>query len=229
MNSILKPLFLILIVVGLTSCGSNIKVKETWQSEDFDIIKDQKVLVINKFKKKGLRQRGEQQIANKLRDAGINAVEAFVAFPELENRDDRTPEQVAQIVDRIKAEGFQGVVITKVDSGDASRSTTTRLSEENKRETDPYFDTSQYGSRTVSFGVYYNNPAELVPNSTPGPDGAEETTTNFTEIYMLETLTYYLGPDRDQVLGSMKIEVTDPDNLMEIFEKYGESIAQQFK
>lgn len=229
MKLVFKSLFPIVCLWIFASCASNVKEKDSWKSEDFDLIKDQKVLVINKFDREGLRQRGEQQIANQLRAVGINAVEAFVAFPNVENRNDRTPEEVAQIIERIKAEGFNGVVITKVDGGDASRSTTTRLTEENSGETDKYFDTSQYGSRTVSFGVYYNNPADLIPNSTPGPNGMEETTTNFTEVYMLESLTYYFGADKELVLGSISIEVSDPDDIMDVLEKYGATVAKQFK
>lgn len=218
--------FSLLLVVG---CGSNVKLKNSWQDDNIAIIKTEKVLVINKSKREGIRQRGEREITNAMKAKGVNAVESFVAFPYLSVNANRTEAEIAKVLQQFLDAGYETVMITRLKDPSKQVSTTTRITEEDKQksETDEYYDTSSYGKYPVTFGVYFNNPE--VPNRTPGPDGLEETTDNYSEVFELETVTYHIKPGQEKLLGSVTIDITDPEDIMGTLEKYAELVANQLK
>ena len=225
MNRLMQILLLsFFLMIG---CGSNVKIKKSWQDDNIAIIKTEKVLVINKSKREGIRQRGEREITNALKEKGVDAVEAFVAFPYLSVNATRTEEEIAKVLQQFLDAGYEAVMITKLKNPSKEASTTTRITEEDtqKSETDEFFKTSSYGKYPVSFGVYFNDPE--VPNRTPGPDGLEETTDNYSEVFELETVTYHIKPGQEKLLGSITIDITDPEDIMGTLEKYAELVAKQ--
>jgi len=211
----------------MIGCGSNVKIKKSWQDDNIAIIKTEKVLVINKSKREGIRQRGEREITNALKEKGVDAVEAFVAFPYLSVNATRTEEETAKALQQFLDAGYEAVMITRLKNPSKEASTTTRITEEDtqKSETDEFFKTSSYGKYPVSFGVYFNDPE--VPNRTPGPDGLEETTDNYSEVFELETVTYHIKLGQEKLLGSITIDITDPEDIMGTLEKYAELVAKQ--
>ena len=218
--------FSLLLVVG---CGSNVKLKNSWQDDNIAIIKTEKVLVINKSKREGIRQRGEREITNAMKAKGVDAVESFVAFPYLSVNTTRTEEEIAKVLQQFLDAGYESVMITRLKDPSKQVSTTTRITEEEtqKSETDEFFETSSYGKYPVTFGVYFNDTE--VPNRTPGPDGLEETTDNYSEVFELETVTYHIKPGQEKLLGSVTIDITDPEDIMGTLEKYAELVANQLK
>ena len=236
MNKLIKTTLIVFTIILFSGFATleKVKVKNSWKSDNFGILKTQKILVINKFKKEGIRQRGERAIADKLREEGYDAVEAFVAFPYLNVLINRTPEEIEDVIRQIGGEGYNSIIITKLKNPN-NEPTTTRLTEESKRqetadekEINKAFNTSSYGKDIIAFGVYYNDPAPA-PNRTPGPSGMEETTANYSEDFLLETLTYYFGNNQEQILASISIDITDPDNVMKVLEKYASFVGKQFK
>ncbi len=228
MSKLIKTLPLIIALLIFSASSAQVKAKKKWKADNFNVVKGKKTLVINKSRSEGIRQRGEQAIANKLRDIGLDATEAFIAFPYLNVRLNRTPEELDAVIKEIIAAGYGAIIITKLKDPESHPSGTTRLTEGDKSETDKYYDTSSYGKYPVSFGVYFNDPAENTPNRTPGPSGLEETTTNYSEVFSLETLTFNISAGQEQLLASVSIDVTDPDNVTKILDRYAKIVAKQF-
>jgi len=211
----------------MIGCGSNVKLKDSWQDANINIIKSEKVLVINKSKSEGIRQHGERQIANAMRAKGVNAIEAFVAFPYLSVNTTRTNEELDKVVQQFLDAGFEAVIVTKLKDPSKAVSSTTRITEGEKSETDKFYDTSSYGKYPLTFGVHFND--EEVPNRTPGPNGMEETTDNYSEVFELETVTYSIKPGAERLLSSMTIDITDPEDIKGTLEKYAKLVAKQVK
>ena len=229
MNKLIQTLFLTFSLLLMIGCGSNVKLKKSWQDDNIGVIKTEKVLIINKSKREAIRQRGEREIANALKVKGVAAVEAFVAFPYLSVNATRTEEEIAKVLQQFLDAGYETVMITRLKNPSKEASTTTRITEDEKQksETDEFFETSSYGKYPVSFGVYFNE--QDVPNRTPGPDGLEETTDNYSEVFELETVTYHIKLGQEKLLGSITIDITDPEDIMGTLEKYAELVAKQLK
>lgn len=232
MNKLIKTLPLLIVLLIFSTSTAQVKAKEKWKADNFDVVKSKKILVISKMRSEGIRQRGEQTITNKLKELGLDATEAFVAFPYLNVKLNRTPEELDAVIKQIIDAGYGAIVITKLKNPESQHSATTRLTEndeiEEQKKIDKSYDTSSYGKYPVSFGVYFNDPVGNAPNRTPGPSGLEETTTNYSEVFSLETLTYNISVNEEQLLASTSINITDPDNVMKILEKYAKIVAKQF-
>ncbi len=230
MNKLIKALIFTISFTFLLGCASNVKLKKSWKSDDFNTVKNNKILVVNKSKSEAIRQRGEREITNALKEKGMNAVEAFVAFPHISVANGRSEAELEKVIDQILAAGYKSVVITKLINPEKYGSGKTRLTEDDQKdETATYYDTSSYGKYPMTFGVYFNNPNDIVPNRTPGPNGMEETTENFSEVFLLETLTYNIEKKSEQLLSSVSIEITDPENVMDVLKRYAALVSKQFE
>ncbi len=229
MNKLIQTLLFTFSLLLMIGCGSNVKLKKSWQDDNIGVIKTEKVLIINKSKREGIRQRGEREIANALKVKGVDAVESFVAFPYLSVNANRTEEELAKVLQQFLDAGYEAVMITKLKNPSKEMSANTRITDEDKQksETDEFYDTSSYGKYPLTFGVYLNDTD--VPNRTPGPDGLEETTDNYSEVFELETVTYHIKPGQEKLLGSVAIDITDPEDIMGTLEKYAELVAKQLK
>jgi len=230
MSKFTYPILFLFSLFILVGCGSKVKLKDSWQSDDINTAKSEKILVVNHATSEGIRQRGEREIANALKAKGIDAVEAFTAFPYFSTSVKRTPEEIDAVIKKIVDAGYGAVMITKLKNPKDKATASTRLTENEDiaSETDAYFNTSTYGKYPMTFGVYLGAEGN-VPNRTPGPNGLEETTDNFSEVFELVTVTYNIKPGKEQLLGSVTIDVTDPDNIVETLEKYAKLVANQFK
>ncbi|MFK5879477.1 MAG: hypothetical protein QM478_08275 [Flavobacteriaceae bacterium] len=229
MNKLIQTFLLTFSLLLMVGCGPTVKLKNSWQDDNLAVIKTEKVLIINKSKREGIRQRGEREIANALKVKGVDAVESFVAFPYLSVNANRTEEELAKVIQQFLDAGYEAVMITKLKDPAKAVSSTTRITEEDnqKNETDKFYDTSSYGKYPLTFGVYFND--TKVPNRTPGPNGLEETTDNYSEVFELETVTYHIKPGQEKLLGSVTIDITDPEDIMGTLEKYAELVAKQLK
>jgi len=230
MSKLTYSILFLFSLFTVVSCGSKVKLKDSWQSDNINVVKSEKILIINHSGSKGIRQRGEREIANALKAKSIDAVEAFVAFPYLNVVTKRTEAEVDAVIQKIVDAGYSAVMITKLKNPRDMPTTSTRLTE-NERDvsgTDAYFNTSSYGKHPITFGVYLGAEGN-VPNRTPGPNGLEQTTDNFSEVFELVTVTYNIAPGKEQLLGSVTIDVTDPDDIMETLKKYAHLVANQFR
>lgn len=217
MNKFYQSILVLFFLAFVSSSYAQVKLKKSWKDPEIKILKSEKVLVLNKFKSEGVRQRGEQEMAKALKDKEVDAVEAFIAFPYLSVNANRTNQELDKVVKQILDAGYEAVVVTKLKNPAKYASSTTRITEGDKKET----------SSNLTFRSYFNNTE--VPNRTPGPNGVEETTDNVTEVFELETVIYHIKPGDERLLCSVSIDVTNPKNIMKILDKYAALVAKQLK
>lgn len=218
----------LLIVVGLTNCVSVVEVVDQYKTDQFESLRNKKVLVINKTNDKVARERFEKDLADRLRKSGVDAVESYIAFPSLENKK-RTEEEVEAAVKNVTDAGFTGAVVTGI------RDKQTKYQTESTGGYDRNVNTGEGTALTIynysyhyyGFGSFYG----AVYNSDLGSVYVEpESTTTSYNVYTIEAVTYNLTLEKEkQLLGVLTVKVTDPTSYAEVADKYTKMIAKQFK
>ncbi len=224
MKIIKKGLIVLITSMLFISCASVVEVFDEWEVDKLQTLKNQKIIVLSKSNDKVARERFEKDLADRLRSSGVNAVEGFVAFPELEQKK-RTPAEIEIEVKKVIEAGFTGVIVSGVKNkktlsesstvGGYDRDVTTGHS-------GPMFDYfSNYG-----FGSFYGDSY----NSDLGSVYMEaETTTNSYDVYIIEAVTYNLTlPKGEQLVAVLSVKVTDPTSYAEVADKFTKMIAKQF-
>ena len=113
MKHLSKPIVLLLVVLTLTSCSS-IKVLNTWKSDKAATIQNKKVLVIARANRQQARVAFEEAIANKMRNAGLDATESYKEIAEMDPSKKVSEKEVAETRSKLEAKGYNAVVITMV-------------------------------------------------------------------------------------------------------------------
>ena len=111
MKKLKSVLLILLAIITVVSC-SGIKVTDAWKADEIGDIKEDNILVIVRTDDMVSRQRFEQEIADKVREGGNKATESYKKFPGMKHNVKRTEEEVDQMIQIIKNEGFGGVVLT---------------------------------------------------------------------------------------------------------------------
>ena len=220
----MKKILTLAIILVLSSC-SGVKVTDAWKADNLNSLKGKKILVIARSDDMVTRQRFEQEIANKLRAAGVDATESYTKFPSMNHNQKRDEEQVNQVAQIIKNEGFVGVVLTVLK--DKSKEIVT--SETGGYMTGGYYP-SYYGGYYGGFGGYYGSVYSPYGYGYGGAYVPAETRTYTSETYAIETVVYNLDlPKGKQLLSVISVDVTDPKSASKIAPKYAESVAKQWK
>jgi len=111
MKKFKQILTLAILILAISSCSS-VKVTDAWKADGIGSMRSEKFLVIARSDDMVTRQRFEQEIATKLREGGLDATESYTKFPAMKHNQKRTPEEITELVQIIKNEGFQGIVLT---------------------------------------------------------------------------------------------------------------------
>ena len=77
---VLKATFL-LFFLFILACGTSVKVTDSWEADDIQDSKDDNYLVIARVDDMPGRQQFELEIASRLREGGMNAVESYKKYP----------------------------------------------------------------------------------------------------------------------------------------------------
>jgi hypothetical protein len=220
----MKKILTLAIILVLSSC-SGIKVTDAWKADNLNTLKGKKILVIARSDDMVSRQRFEQEIANKLRADGVDATESYTKFPSMKHNQKRSEEEIGQVVQIIKNEGFTGVVLTVLK--DKSKEIVT--SETGGYMSGGYYP-SYYGGYYGGFGGYYGRVYSPYGYGYGGAYVPSETRTYTSETYILETVVYNLDlPKGKQLLSVVSVDVTDPKSASKIAPKYAEVVAKQWK
>lgn len=221
----LKPILLILLaVITISSCGG-IKVTDSWTADDIGDFKSKKILVIARTDDMVSRQRFEQEMAAKFREAGFDVTESYKKFPNMKHNVKRTEEEIEQVVQIIENEGFHGIVLTVL------RDKSTELV---TSETGGY-TAGGYGMRGMGgmggyyggFGGYYGHVYSPYGYGYGGTYVPSETRTYTSETYHLETVIYNLDmPEGKDLISVTSVEVTDPSSASKTAPKYSEAVAK---
>ncbi len=226
----MKKILTLAIILVLSSC-SGIKVTDAWKADNLNSLKGKEILVITRTDDMVSRQRFEQEIANKLRDAGIKATESYTKFPAMKHNQKRTEDEIKDVIQIIKNEGYTGIVLTVLK--DKSKEIVT--SESGGYTSGGYYGGygaagMGYGGYYGGFGGYYGRAYSPYGYGYGGAYVPSETRTYTSETYMLETVVYNLDlPDGKQLLSVISVDVTDPKSASKIAPKYADAVVDQWK
>lgn len=223
MKKIKQILTILILVLTFASCSS-VKVTDAWKADDINTLKTEKILVIARTDDMVSRQRFEQEITAKLKAAGVDAVESYSKFPAIQHNKERTPEEVAEIEQILKNEGFNGVVLTVLK--DKSKEIVT--SQTGGYTTGGYYP-SAYGGYYGGFGGYYGAIYSPYGYGYGGAYVPAETRTYTSETYLLETVVYDLRKEMGkQLVAVVSVDITDPPSASKVAPEYANAVAKQF-
>jgi hypothetical protein len=221
----MSKVFSIIILAALVMSCSGIKVVDSWKGDEISDLAGSKILVIARFDDMVNRQRFEQEIADRLRSGGVDAVESYKKFPAMKHNEKQTEEDINQKVQIIKNEGFRGVVLTVLK--DLSKEIVT--SETGGYVSGGYYP-SYYGGYYGGFGGYYGRVYSPYGYGYGGTYVPSETRTYTSETYNLETVIYDLDKEPGkQLQGVIAIDITDPKSASKVAPGYADAVAKQLK
>lgn len=224
MKKIKQILVLAILVLTFSGCSS-VKVTDAWKADDSGTFKEKKILVIARTDDMVTRQRFEQEITTKLIDRGIDATQSYTKFPSMQHNKKRTPEEIDELVQIIKNEGFHGIVLTVLKD----KSTEIVTSETGGYTSGGYYG-GYGGGYYGGFGGYYGRVYSPYGYGYGGAYVPSETRTYTSDVYMLETVFYDLDKDAgNQLVAVVSSEITDPKSASKVAPEYANSVAKQFK
>ena len=220
----MKKLLALAIILVLSSCSS-VKVTDSWKGDNLNTLSGKKILVLARSDDMVTRQRFEQEIANKLREKGIDATESYTKFPSMKHNLKRSEAEIEQVVQIIKNEEFSGILLTVLK--DKSKEIVT--SETGGYTSGGYYP-SHYGGYYGGFGGYYGSVYSPYGYGYGGSYVPSETRTYTSETYALETVIYNLDlPKGKQLLGVLSVDITDPKSASKVAPEYANAVSKHWK
>ncbi|TYC14209.1 hypothetical protein ES677_06625 [Bizionia gelidisalsuginis] len=213
--------FLLLSIITLfTSCAS-VKVGDVWKSDDFSTVINKQIIVVSKSQEGTISESYEREIANHLRDKGINAVELYIKYPAIGDHKLKKREDIKAVENRFKADGISGIIVV------ALKDVKTKTKVITEGGYTPY--TNESNKSFLSFRAYNADFYKGVP--TLGALETPETTiVQRSKTYFLEAVVYDLSlAENKQLVGVIQADVTDPENVEEVLKGFSKIIAKQFK
>ncbi|MEH6537561.1 MAG: hypothetical protein V7719_14275 [Psychroserpens sp.] len=210
----------LLVILVLTSCSS-VKVLNSWKADDASAVKDNNLLVIARTDNKSARIAFENEIVDQLEARGMKATASFTKFPKLNPDEKISEEKAEEIKTMLKAQGFNGVVLTVIkDTQELSKTVT---------DGGYYAGGNYYGYYPRyygGFGGYYFHPMSY---STYG-NYVEPTSTTYTaNNYILETVIYDLDKTgEDQLVAVITSKIEEPENAATASKQYVKAISKSF-
>ncbi len=206
-------------VILLTSCAS-VKVEDSWKSDDFSSLTDEKIVVVSKAKKEEVSKMYETAIANRLRAKGIDAIERHVKYPSLTDNDGQTQEEIDQLVEQFKKDDINGVLVTALKD--------VKVKKKIIKSDDGMSNLAPKEKSFISFRAYnfdVNSQQKIA-----APPARKDAIALRSKTYFLEAVTYNLSLKGDQKLvGILQTDVTDPESADKVLEGFSKLVAKQFK
>lgn len=212
MKKVMLALFAGLLLI--TACGPSVKVTDSWKAPDIGESKSESFVVMARVDDVVGRQRFEQEIADRLREAGMTAVESYKKYPDLNLNLKMTPDQINELEKKFAQDGIEGIILTVIKDTKTEIKTTTSGG-------------GYHGGYYPYFGGYYG--AYYSPYGYGGAYMSASSRTYESEIYKLETVIFDLDRTGDQMVAVISVNITDPKSASEVAPKYSQKIAEQFK
>lgn len=200
-------------VLLLISCGPSVTVSDSWKAPDIADSKSDHFLVMARVDDVVGRQRFEQEIANKLREGGVDAVESYKKYPDLNLNLKMTPDQIDELELSLRKDGINGIVLTVIKD----------MKTEVKTTSSGGYSSGYYPHFDGYYGSYYS------PYGYGGSYVPASSRTYESDIYKLETVVFDLDRKGDQMVAVIAINITDPKSASEVAPKYSEKLAKQFE
>ncbi len=210
-----------LILFVFYSCSS-IKVTDVWKSENFEKIKDNKILVIARTDNTQARTAFESQITKELNKNGIQAESSFSVFPtNIKMKKELTEGEKILFEEFLKNEGYNGVVLSVIKD----------VQEVTKTVTDGgYYAGASipryYPGYFNGFFSYYYNPLNYY---TAGTYVEPTSTTYSSKTFVVETVVYDLSKSDEQLIAVITSEIDNPSNMSENAKLYTKKVAKALK
>ena len=209
-TSIATGLFVVLLLI---SCGPSVTVSDSWKAPDIADSKSDHFLVMARVDDVVGRQRFEQEIASRLREGGVDAVESYKKYPDLNLNLKMTPDEIDQLEAGLRKDGINGIVLTVI--------------KDMKTEVKTTSSGGYHGGYYPHFGGYYGS--YYSPYGYGGSYMSASSRTYESDIYKLESVIFDLDRKGDQMVAVISINITDPKSASEVAPKYSEKLAKQFE
>jgi len=203
--------FLVLLLI-FVSCGPSVTVTDSWKAPDISESKSDHFLVMARVDDVVGRQRFEQEIVKQLKARGVDAVESYKKFPELNLNLKMTPAQIDGLVAEFSKEGINAIVLTVIKD----------MKTEIKTTSSGGYSGGYYGGFNGYYGSYYS------PYGYGGSYVPSSSRTYESDIYKLESVVFDLDRPGDQMVAVISVNITDPKSASEVAPKFAEKLAKQF-
>jgi hypothetical protein len=214
---------IILFVFGLTlqNCSS-VKVMDSWKSDNIADVKGNNFLVVARTDNNQARIAFENEIVEQMKAEGYTATTSFSKFGNMKPNDKPTEASQEKLKQILKAEGFDGVVLTVMKDYQEE----TRL----EKEGGYYAGGNYYGFYPRYYGGfygYYNHPMSM---TTLGNYVPETTIERTSKIYILETTVYNLkASDDNQLVAVVTSKIDNPASAGNAASDYVKKITKSLK
>lgn len=202
LGQIIRGLILCNSIIVCSSCATS-DLADSWKSENFDTLSNDKILVVSESSKIDDRKSYEIAIANKLRNRNINAVESHIQFPSLKWT--KTPDKKVNRTQLFKDADIPGIILTSIKQ---------TIETHNGTIAKPMVSLEGDIDKKISV----SNSNNLKESS------------NTSKIYVLEALMYNLALEEDEQLVSVfLVDITDPNSSDTLRRTLTKIVANQFK
>jgi len=215
MNKTIYTILSLTAFLIFNACSS-VKVLDTWKGDNVNSINDKNILVIARTANNQARIAFEDEIVSQLTSTGKKATASFTKFPTMNPDEEVTEERQDMILNILKNEGFNAVVLTVIKD----------YQEKTETVTDGGYNTGvgYYPTYYRGFRGYYHHPYSY---STYGSYVPSTTTTYNTKIYVLETVAYNLDePEGKQLVAVVTSKIEDPSKVTKVAEEYVKAITK---
>lgn len=216
MKTSLIKLITLSIVFLLFSCGPSVTVTDAWKAPNVNETVSDKFLVMARLDDLTGRQRFEDEISNAMRDRGIDAIESYKKYPQLNLNVEISNEELNNLVEKFRNDGIEGIVLTVLKDIKTEIRTT---------QTGGYYP-SMYGGYG-GFGGYYGR--YYSPYGMSGHYTSSSQRTYNSDTYKLETVVYELKREpHKQLVAVVSVNITNPKSANEVAPKYADKVLSQF-
>lgn len=225
-----SQIFIITLLFIVSSCAS-VKVVDTWKSDDFSALANEKIVVVAKAKdinsvnakERELSNSLEIDIANRLRAKGVNAVESHLKYPDLMTKTLKSDEDYDDVMQQIKSDNIKGILVTALKDIEVK---TKIITERGSAAYAMPVNRAFISFRAYNMDLnYLSSPPALPPLERP-----EQTTVLKSKTYFLEAVVYDISlAEEKQLVGVIQADVTDPENSEDVVKGFSKIVAKQFK
>lgn len=214
-------LFALISVFMLQNCSS-VKVLDSWKSDNVTNVKDNKFLVVARTDNNQARIAFENEIVKQMESKGYSATASFSKFGSMKPNDPKSEANQQKLKDILKAEGFDGVVLTVMKD----------YQEETRVQQDGgyYAGGNYYGYYPRYYGGFYGYFYNPMSYHTFGNYVEPTTTTTTSKLYVLETTVYNLKEDgENQLVAVITSQIDNPQTASGAAEEYVKKISASLK
>jgi len=212
----------LLICISIQNCSS-VKVLDSWKkNNDVSKIKENSFLVVARTDNQQARIAFENEIVKQMNENGFKATASFAKFGSIKPNAPKTEEGQKQLQEILKAEGFDGVVLTVMKDYQES----TRVQQDGGY----YAGGNYYGYYPRYYGGFYGYYYNPVSYHTIGNYVPQTTTTSTSRLYVLETTIYNLKESgENQLIAVVTSQLDNPKSASTIASEYVKKITASLK